>query len=84
MYQVPLVSADLTPAETVLQIADALDSLESIMTAVFDRVERRVQENGDRIRQIGGRMEAAAKKVRVIPHLICRPRLKNASFRWKF
>ena len=62
-YHVPLVSHDLTPSETVLQIADALDALDRITADVFDRVEARVAANSARVRSVTARISAAAAKV---------------------
>ncbi len=66
MYKVPHVSADLTPSETVLQIADALDVLGRITDSVFDRVERRVEANAERIAELDKRMQVAARKVEAL------------------
>lgn len=62
-YHVPLVSHDLTPSETVLQIADALDALDRITADVFDRVEARVAANSARVGSVTARISAASSKV---------------------
>ena len=62
-YDVPLVSHDLTAAETVLQIADALDALERITADVFERVEARVAANSARVGAVTERISAASAKV---------------------
>ena len=62
-YHVPLVSHDLTPSETVLQIADALDALSRITADVFDRVEARVAANSARVGSVMARISAASAKV---------------------
>lgn len=66
VHHVPILFHELRPAETLLQVIDALKSLEGTCKAVFDRIQSRVDENRKRVQDIEGRIAAADTKIKQI------------------
>ena len=65
-YDVPIVSTNLRPEETVLQICDALQYLHCVSVDVFDRLGQRIKENHQKLVSINSRIETASAKVEAV------------------
>ena len=60
---VPLVSSDLRPEETLLQMADVLDQLQAATELVLSRVSRRAAASRRRLAGLQRRTEAISDQV---------------------
>eukprot|EP00698_Gefionella_okellyi_P004295 TRINITY_DN1397_c0_g1_i5.p1 TRINITY_DN1397_c0_g1~~TRINITY_DN1397_c0_g1_i5.p1 ORF type:complete len:542 (+),score=147.94 TRINITY_DN1397_c0_g1_i5:48-1673(+) len=62
-YAVPALYQELRPAESVMQLYDALKSLEKVVAQVFNHIEGRVNEERSRIGAVKTRLENAERRV---------------------
>lgn len=63
MFEISLVSPDLSPDETILQMADVLERLNEVTEEVFGRITERIQRNVERIEGIDRRIEHVSDRV---------------------
>lgn len=66
LYEVPLISANLSPQEMISQMVNTLEYLDRLSDDMFTRVSSRVRQSRDRINKIQGRVEAANAKINAI------------------
>lgn len=66
MYSLPLISLDLSPAETVTQMISALAQLDHISQTIFDRIDQRVEAQIDHLNRLDKRIEGVQKQVQAI------------------
>ncbi|XP_055906607.1 WASH complex subunit 1 [Eupeodes corollae] len=63
MYTVPVIPPDLRHEETIIQAANALNCLQSTITNIFDRIDKRISKNNDKINDLSSRVDIASKKI---------------------
>lgn len=62
-YNVPVVPPDLRREETIKQLCDSLDYLDSVANDVFTRISQRVADNHGKLRSINDRVNLAQAKI---------------------
>lgn len=63
MYSVPVIPPDLRHEETIIQAANALNCLQSTITNIFDRIDKRILKNNDKINELSSRITSASQKI---------------------
>lgn len=63
MYSVPVIPPDLRHEETIIQAANALNCLQSTITNIFDRIDKRISKNNDKINELSSRVTSASQKI---------------------
>lgn len=63
MLNVPIIQSGLTQTETILQIANVFEYLDSVVNHVFDTITTRIDTNNSRVTAIQGRIETANQQV---------------------
>lgn len=62
-YDVPLVLPGLRKEESIFQMVNALEYLRHVSNDVFSKIEKRVEENRDRISAVGKRVNIAQARI---------------------
>ena len=63
LAQIPLVSADLSAEESILQVTDVFNRLNQVTDSVFARINDRIDRGVDRMGRIDARIMAVEQKV---------------------
>ncbi|KAG2459892.1 WASH1 protein, partial [Polypterus senegalus] len=63
VYSVPLIQPDLRREETIHQIADALQYLETISADIFTRVSLNVEKNRNHLQAVTDRIKLAQARI---------------------
>ncbi|PIO31721.1 hypothetical protein AB205_0118720 [Aquarana catesbeiana] len=65
-YSVPLIQPDLRREETIQQITDTLQHLQTVSNDIFNRILQRVETNRTQLRNINNRVSLAQAKIEKI------------------
>ena len=65
-YEIPVVYADLSNEEVILDIFYSLDRLSSTLNDIFGRVDKRLGEEQSRVSKINARINTCYKKVQLV------------------
>lgn len=63
LFDIPVIQPDLRHEETIIQIANAFDLLQQVITEVFDKVDDRIQLNLKAVQAIDVRIDKINKKI---------------------
>jgi len=71
VFQVPIVFQDLRPAETFLQVCDALENLNQTVDGVFASITERVRAEQSKVNDLTNRLATARAKIQHISTAFC-------------
>lgn len=63
LYDIPVIQPDLRHEETIIQIANAFDLLQQVITDVFDKVDERIKVNSKAVQNIDSRIDKINRKI---------------------
>lgn len=63
LYDIPVIQPDLRHEETIIQIANAFDLLQQVITDVFDKVDDRIKLNLKTVQDIDVRIDKINRKI---------------------
>ncbi|KAJ6633415.1 WAS protein family like 2 [Pseudolycoriella hygida] len=63
LYDIPVIQPDLRHEETIIQIANAFNALQQVITDVFNKVDERIESNSKVVQDIDMRIERVNKKI---------------------
>ncbi|KAM7345713.1 WASH complex subunit washout [Cochliomyia hominivorax] len=63
MFKVPIIPTDLRHEETITQAAYALDCLQNTITTIFGRIDKRIEENNNKVQELQERISRSQAKI---------------------
>lgn len=63
LYDIPVIQPDLRHEETIIQIANAFDLLQQVITDVFDKVDDRIKLNAKAVQDVDVRIDRINRKL---------------------
>ncbi len=63
LYDIKIIQPDLRHEETIIQIANAFELLQQVITDVFDKVDDRIKLNAKTVQEIDSRINRINKKI---------------------
>lgn len=63
LYDIPVIQPDLRHEETIIQIANAFNLLQQVISDVFDKVDDRIKSNSKAVQDIDVRIDRINRKI---------------------
>lgn len=63
MFKVPIIPPDLRHEETIIQAAHALDCLQTTIVAIFGRIDKRIEKNNAKVKELLARIDKSQAKI---------------------